>query len=76
MFSGKRPCHNSSLAIKVFTVPVCVITLKTRKLKSNKIAEHWKIARVSAIHIKGNRMLASNYRPVSITSIVCRVLET
>ena len=45
-------------------------------LKSNKIPEQWKIARVSAIHKKGNRKLASNYRPVSITSIVCRVLET
>ena len=45
-------------------------------LKSNKIPKQWKIARVSAIHKKGNRKLASNYRPVSITSIVCRVLET
>ena len=45
-------------------------------LKSNKIPEQWKIARVSAIHKKGNRKLVSNYRPVSKTSIVCRVLET
>ena len=45
-------------------------------LKSNKIPEQWKLAKVSAIHKKGNRKLASNYRPVSITSIVCRVLET
>ena len=45
-------------------------------MKSIKIPKQWKIARVSAIHKKGNRKLASNYRPVSITSIVCRVLET
>ena len=44
-------------------------------MKSIKIPKQWKIARVSAIHKKGNRKLASNYRPVS-TSIVCRVLET
>ena len=43
-------------------------------MKSIKIPKQWKIARVSAIHKKGNRKLASNYRPVSIT--VCRVLET
>ena len=45
-------------------------------MKSIKIPKQWKIARVFAIHKKGNRKLASNYRPVSITSIVCRVLET
>ena len=42
-------------------------------MKSIRIPTQWKIARVSAIHKKGNRKLASNYRPVSI---VCRVLET
>ena len=45
-------------------------------MKSIEIPKQWKIARVSAIHKKGNRKLASNYRPVSNTSIVCRVLET
>ena len=33
------------------------------------------MARVSAIFKKGNKKLASNYRPVSITSIVCRTFE-
>ena len=42
-------------------------------MKSIRIPTQWKIARVSAINKKGNRKLASNYRPVSI---VCRVLET
>ena len=41
-----------------------------------KIPKQWKFARVSAIYRKGNRKLASNYRPVSITSIICRLLET
>lgn len=40
------------------------------------IPHEWKLARVSAIHKKGKQTLASNYRPVSITSIVCRVMET
>ena len=41
-----------------------------------KIPKQWKFARVSAIYKKGNRKVASNYRPVSITSIICRMLET
>ena len=31
--------------------------------------------RVSAILKKGNKKLASNYRPVSITSVLCQILE-
>ena len=41
-----------------------------------KIRKQWKFARVSAIFKKGNHKLASNYWPVSITSIICRILET
>ena len=42
---------------------------------TSTITKQWKIARVSAIHKKGNKKLASNYRPVRITSIVCRTLK-
>ena len=35
----------------------------------------WKEARVSVIYKKGNKKLAGNYRPVSITSVLCRILE-
>ena len=46
-------------------------------VNSAKILKQWKFARVSAIFKKGNRKLACNYyRPVSITSIICRILET
>lgn len=44
-------------------------------IQERQIPYQWKQARVSAIHKKGDKKLASNYRPVSITSIVCRVLE-
>ena len=35
----------------------------------------WKEANVSAIHKKGNRNQPSNYRPISLTSIVCKTME-
>jgi hypothetical protein len=31
---------------------------------------------ISAIHKKGNRKIVSNYRPVSLTSVVCKVIES
>ena len=36
----------------------------------------WKSANVTPIHKKGDRTLPSNYRPVSLTSQVCKVLES
>ena len=35
----------------------------------------WKEANVVPIHKKGQRSVAANYRPVSLTSICCKILE-
>ena len=44
-------------------------------MESGTIPSQWKESRVSAIYMKGNKKLASNYRPVSIISVLCRILE-
>ena len=46
-----------------------------KSIETAKLPKQWKIARVSAIFKKGNKKLANNYRPISITSIVCRTFE-
>ena len=40
------------------------------------IPEDWKIANVIPIFKKGDRDKCGNYRPVSLTSIVCKILES
>ena len=45
-------------------------------LSEHSVPDEWKRARVCAIHKKGNKKLASNYRPVSLTAIICKVMET
>ena len=40
-----------------------------------KIPADWKVANVVALHKKGPRNLAGNYRPVSLTSILCKLYE-
>ena len=45
-------------------------------LQSSKMPEEWKIGEISAIFKKGNRRSPMNYRPVSLTSIVCKLLES
>ena len=44
-------------------------------IKSGKVPDEWKHALVSAIFKKGDRNLPSNYRPISLTCHVCKILE-
>ena len=45
-------------------------------LSEGTVPEDWKTANVSAIYKKGNKAVAGNYRPVSLTCIICKVLES
>ncbi len=46
-----------------------------KSLEDKVVPKDWKEARISAIFKKGNKSLASNYRPVSLTSIISKVME-
>ena len=39
------------------------------------VPENWKTAIVAPIRKKGSKHEASNYRPISLTSVVCKVME-
>ena len=45
-------------------------------IDTKTLPKEWKHANVSAIYKKENKSLPSNYRPVSLTSIICKVLES
>ena len=44
--------------------------------KTGLLPEDWKCANITAIYKKGNKKVAGNYRPISLTSIVCKLMET
>jgi hypothetical protein len=44
-------------------------------LKSGTVPQDWKLAHVSPIFKKGERYCAENYRPISLTSIPCKIME-
>ena len=46
-----------------------------QSLQSKKLPDEWKWANISAIFKKGSRKDPLNYRPVSLTSIVCKIME-
>ena len=56
-----------------FAKPLSIIF--RRSLEESKIPSSWKDANVTPIFKKGSRVLAANYRPVSLTSVVCKLME-
>ena len=46
-----------------------------RTLDHGEIPQDWRDALVVPIFKKGERHIAANYRPVSLTSISCKILE-
>ena len=58
---------------EVIALPLKLLFDKT--LKEGKIPAAWKKAEVKPIFKKGSKNDPGNYRPVSLTSIVCKVFE-
>ena len=58
---------------KVFAVPLSLIYQES--IRSGKIPSVWKNARVTPLFKKGQKSNPGNYRPVSLTSIVCKCIE-
>ena len=59
---------------KELSLPLTIIFQKS--LDEGRCPDDWKSANVTPIHKKGDRTEPSNYRPVSLTSQVCKVLES
>ena len=57
----------------VIAMPVYI--LFKNSLQTGTIPKIWKIANITAINTKGDKKFAGNYRPVSLTCIVCKLLE-
>lgn len=52
-----------------------ITILFQKSIDSGKVPEDWKVANVTPIFKKGCRNDPGNYRPVSLTSTLCKVLE-
>ena len=53
-----------------------LVYIFNKSLSEGRVPSDWKNAEVTAIFKKGNKSEAGNYRPVSLTSIVCKILES
>ena len=59
---------------KEISLPLAIIFSKS--ISETKIPLDWKRANVVPIFKKGDKSQVENYRPVSLTSLVCKVLES
>ena len=58
----------------VLSVPLCKLFQKS--METGVLPVDWKVAEVVPIFKKGSRSKPSNYRPVSLTAIPCKVMES
>ncbi len=56
-----------------FDVPLAL--LFNNSLQTGQVPQDWKDANVTPLHKKGSRMSTNNYRPVSLTSQICKLME-
>ena len=70
---GIHPCMLYELRNEL-AEPLTILFNKS--LEERTVPKDWKEAQITPIFKKGNRNAPTNYRPVSLTSVVCKVLES
>ena len=60
--------------VEIISEPIKILLNKS--LDDGKIHADWKRAIVSPIYKKGAKNLAENYRPISLTCLVCKIIES
>jgi hypothetical protein len=51
-------------------------TIMRKSLKEEAVPEDWRTANITPIFKKGQKSDPGNYRPVSLTSVSCRLMES
>jgi hypothetical protein len=77
---AKTSIDNDGLSYKVLKEGGIILATQLSQLFSfslnvRRIPTSWKISNVTPIHKGGSRQVVSNYRPISVTSCCCRILE-
>ena len=58
---------------KVIARPLAIIF--NASMEAGKVPELWKLGNIVALFKKGGKSDPRNYRPVSLTSVVCKLME-
>ena len=74
--SGPDNIHARLLKELVNQISAPLAALFNKSMKEGIVPCDWKVACVSPIYKKGSKNIAENYRPVSLTSIICKLMES
>ena len=55
---------------------ISLCSIHQQSIECNIILEDWKLAHITPLFKKGSRVQCSSYRPVSLTTVCCKVLES
>lgn len=75
--SAPGPDNISNYILKNCAASVApyLVVLFQKSLESGELPHDWKSANVVPIHKSGDRSKTCNYRPISLTSVSCKILE-
>ena len=77
--SGKSPgsdaLRKEDLTIDPIWTAKCFAAIFNASLRNSELPCEWKMAHVAPLHKKGAADQPNNYRPISLTSIPCMLLE-
>ena len=59
----------------MYQIPPALTLLYRASINQGAVPSDWKMANIVPIFKKGSKSSPSNYRPISLTSICCKILE-
>ena len=73
---GPDEIHPKLLKELVSSISKPITLLLNKTMETGELPDDWKCANVSPIFKKGAKNKAENYRPISLTSIICKLMES